>query len=267
MDPGYRGPSLSELTGSGRQSTGVIEDQITIKSPAEFALIRESTKWGHLAHALLQRYTHVGATETEVSCARAKMAMLDAIGPMYQAQSPFWECVCRLRGQIGRNRPSPTPWPTTSPFVRRRPGNGARLPSGATTRSWSAPDIGPASDDQKRMFDHIRPAGFRNQCDHGPGVKCSEVDTDRASLLRRARFHALLAAPRGPWAGFATKGPFMDLGDPTELRPGMVMRVEPGLYLPGLGGFRHSDTVVVTADGVEVMTFYPRDLESLTLPV
>jgi len=37
--------------------------------------------------------------------------------------------------------------------------------------------------------------------------------------------------------------------------------------VPGLGGFRHSDTVAVTEDGIEMMTYYPRDLASLTLPV
>jgi Xaa-Pro aminopeptidase len=45
----------------------------------------------------------------------------------------------------------------------------------------------------------------------------------------------------------------------------MVFTVEPGLYLPELGGFRHSDTVLVTAGGHEVLTDYPRDLESLVV--
>jgi len=47
----------------------------------------------------------------------------------------------------------------------------------------------------------------------------------------------------------------------------MVFTVEPGLYVEGLGGFRHSDTVLVVDDGIEVLTYYPRDLESLTLPI
>ena len=63
------------------------------------------------------------------------------------------------------------------------------------------------------------------------------------------------------------EGPFLDRGDDTEILPGMVFTVEPGLYAAGLGGFRHSDTVAVTGDGVECLTYYPRDLESLTLPV
>lgn len=47
----------------------------------------------------------------------------------------------------------------------------------------------------------------------------------------------------------------------------MVLSVEPGLYVPGLAGFRHSDTVVVRADGMERLTYYPRDLASMIVPV
>ncbi len=100
-----------------------------------------------------------------------------------------------------------------------------------------------------------------------PGVPCAEVDLavrryyDEHSLWDNWRHHV------GHAIGLRYhEGPFLDRGDPTEIRPGMVFTVEPGLYAPALGGFRHSDTVVVTDDGVEWLTYYPRDLESLTLP-
>jgi Xaa-Pro aminopeptidase len=63
------------------------------------------------------------------------------------------------------------------------------------------------------------------------------------------------------------EAPFLDLGDHTVVEPGMVFTIEPGLYADGLGGFRHSDTVVVTEDGIDVLTDYPRDIERLTIPV
>ena len=70
------------------------------------------------------------------------------------------------------------------------------------------------------------------------------------------------------WKGLAIgllghKAPFFDLGDHAILKPGMVFTVEPGLFVKGLGGFRHSGTVLVTETGMELLTFYPRDLESL----
>jgi len=63
------------------------------------------------------------------------------------------------------------------------------------------------------------------------------------------------------------EGPFLDVGDATEILPGMVFTVEPGLYAPDLGGFCHSDTVLVTDEGIEMLTYYPRDLESLIIPL
>ena len=63
------------------------------------------------------------------------------------------------------------------------------------------------------------------------------------------------------------EAPFLDIGDRTPIEPGMVFTIEPGLYSGEVGGFRHSDTVVVTPDGIDVLTDYPIDIDSLTIPV
>jgi Xaa-Pro aminopeptidase len=47
----------------------------------------------------------------------------------------------------------------------------------------------------------------------------------------------------------------------------MVFTIEPGVYDATIGGFRHSDTVAVTPDGIDILTDYPSDIESLTIPV
>jgi Xaa-Pro aminopeptidase len=62
------------------------------------------------------------------------------------------------------------------------------------------------------------------------------------------------------------EAPFLDVGDHTTIEPGMVFTIEPGVYADDVGGFRHSDTVVVTPDGIDVLTDYPSDIESLTIP-
>ena len=61
--------------------------------------------------------------------------------------------------------------------------------------------------------------------------------------------------------------PFLDCGYEGELRAGELYTVEPGIYVPETGGFRHSDTVLVTADGIDQLTYYPCDLDWLQIPI
>ena len=57
--------------------------------------------------------------------------------------------------------------------------------------------------------------------------------------------------------------PFLSAGGDHVLEENMVISIEPAIYFDDIGGFRHSDTVLVTKNGYEVMTDYPTDLESL----
>jgi len=272
---GYRGPDLSELMGSKtHRITAFIEDQMMIKSESELALIRESVKWGHLAHVLLQRYTEVGVTETEVSqraSTEANLVMLDAIGPIYRAQSPFSDGAgAGYRGQIGRNAAIPHALANNIIFQA-----GDVLVTGAGAPVWGYNSelertmiIGQASDDQKRMFDHMVALQDTAFSAIIPGAKCSDVDRAVREYFEENDLMIYWKHHVGHAIGLRYhEAPFLDLGDETEIKPGMVFTVEPGLYVPELGGFRHSDTVVVTEDGNEILTYYPRDLDSLTIPV
>jgi Xaa-Pro dipeptidase len=270
---GYRGPSLGELGYPPAQVADLVEDQLAIKSDAELALLRESCKWANLAHTLLQRYTRPGASETEVetrASTEATYAMLDAIGPLYRGQSPWFSgAVAGYRGQIGRNAAIPHALPNNIVFQ-----SGDVLVTGATAPVWGYHSelertmvIGPPGDEQKRLFDHMLALQDLAIGAIRPGVACAEVDRvvrayyEKHGLWENWRHHV------GHAIGLRyQEGPFLDRGDETEIRPGMVFTVEPGLYAPAVGGFRHSDTVAVTEDGVEWLTYYPRDLESLTLP-
>lgn len=272
---GYRGPSLEELIGYAPVNIAAyIEDQMMIKSPAEIALIKESIRWANLAHTLLQRYTRPGITETEVSMRaqqEATLSMLDAIGPVYQAQSPFSNGIeVGYRGQIGRNASIPHALANNLTF---RPGD--ILVTGASAPVWGYNSevertmvIGKANPEQKRLFEHmlaLQETAFNVLT---PGIPCSEVDRavrgyyEEHNLMRYWRHHS------GHAIGLRYhESPFLDLGDQTVMMPGMVFTVEPGLYAAELGGFRHSDTVLITEQGIEILTYYPRDLESLTIPV
>jgi Xaa-Pro aminopeptidase len=270
---GYRGPTLTEMVGSPPQNIAAfIEDEMMIKSEAEIALIRESVKWGHLAHVLLQRYTKAGATETEVSLRAsndATLAMMDAIGPIYRAQSYFSSGAhAGYRGQIGRNAAIPHALANNIVFQE-----GDVLVTGANAPVWGYNSelertmiIGKASDEQKQMFDHmvaLQDIAFEAI---RPGVPCLEVDKAVRAYYVKYDLMDYWKHHVGHAIGIRYhEAPFLDIGDKTIIQPGMVFTVEPGLYAPLLGGFRHSDTVLVTEDGLEMLTYYPRDLESLTI--
>lgn len=59
------------------------------------------------------------------------------------------------------------------------------------------------------------------------------------------------------------EGPFLAISYDHEIEPGMVFSIEPGIYFAGLGGFRHSDTVLVTETGNVCLTTAPDSLDDL----
>jgi Xaa-Pro dipeptidase len=272
---GYHGPSLSRTTGT--QVVGIrpfIERQMMIKSPAELRLIRESVRWGNLAHTLLQRFTKAGLTETEVSqraSNEATQAMLDAIGPIYRAHHPFFNgASASYRGQIGRHAAIPHALSANITFQA-----GDVLVTGATAPVWGYVSelertmiIGEPKDDQRWFFKHmlaLQELAFTNI---RPGFRCSDVDRVVRDYYETNDLQMYWRHHTGHAIGLRYhEGPFLDVGDDTKIEPGMVFTVEPGIYVPKLGGFRHSDTIVVIEEGIEVLTYYPRDLESLTLIV
>lgn len=272
---GYRGPTLSELSGATVvRVVEQIERQMAVKSPAEIALIRESIRWSNLAHRLLQRYTRVGATETEVSqraSNEATFAMLDAIGEIYRAQS-FLEtgAAAGYRGQIGRNAAIPHALAGNLVFQE-----GDVLVTGASAPVWGYLSelertmfLGEPTPEQERMFAHMLALQDLAFGTIRPGSPCSDVDTAVRAYIDEHELWPYWRHHTGHAIGLRYhEGPFLDSGDHTEIRPGMVFTVEPGLYAPELGGFRHSDTVLVTGDGIEILTYYPRDLASLVIPV
>ena len=270
---GYRGPALSERGYTVHNPRSFIEDQMMVKSPAEIELIRESCKWGNLAHILLQKYTKVGVTETYVeqrASNEASLAMMDTLGPIYRSQSMYNGAFAGYRGQIGRNSGIPHALANNITFQE-----GDVLVTGAAAGVWGYLSelertmiLGKPTDQQKRYFDHMLALQDLALELIEPGKPCSAVDTEIRQYFKDHDLTANWRHHTGHTIGIRYhEGPFLDIGDDTPILPGMVFTVEPGVYVPELGGFRHSDTVVVVDDGIEMLTYYPRDLESLTLPI
>jgi Xaa-Pro dipeptidase len=268
---GYTGPPLSEVTGATVAPLGdVIESLMRIKSANEIELIRESGRWCSYAHALLHQYTCAGVTEGEVSLRVAQEATLAMLAEPYGQLGSADGVKAGYRGQIGTR----SSWAhAIAHNVAFEAGDLLVSETGAPVWGYNAElergmVIGPPTDRVKWMFEHVVAAQDVAFAALRPGVTCAEVD---GAVLQYFEDNHLLPYWRqhtGHGIGLRNhEAPFLDVGDDTVVERGMVFTIEPGVYDAEVGGLRHSDTVVVTDDGIEILTEYPRDLESLTLPV
>jgi Xaa-Pro aminopeptidase len=126
--------------------------------------------------------------------------------------------------------------------------------------------VGKPTQKQKRYFNvmvNAQEAAFKT---FRAGVKCSEIDKATINVFKKAGLAHLVLHHTGHGLGLeGHEPPWLDIGNEEPLRAGMVVSCEPGIYEVGFAGFRHSDTVLITEEGAEVITYYPRDLEALTI--
>lgn len=97
------------------------------------------------------------------------------------------------------------------------------------------------------------------------GVIAEDVDFAAKQFLSDQGLKENLMHRTGHGIGLGNhEGPFLAEGDKTILKENMVVSIEPGIYIEGVGGFRHSDTVLITKSGYEILTNCTDDLKSLT---
>ncbi len=270
---GYRGPSLAAV--SAVETVMVrktVERQMMIKSASEVALLRESGRWAADAHQRLQQYTKIGVSETDVAnraSAEATRVMLNEIGDRYRAQHAWLiGPAAYYRGQVGRNAAMPHSLSADIHFE-----DGDVLVTGATAPVWGYTAelertmiLGGPTEEQQKLFSHMVALQETAFGAIRPRASCASVELATLDYYRDNDLGDFWRHHVGHGIGLRYhEGPFFDRGDETILEPGMVITVEPGIYVPGLGGFRHSDTVVITDAGFDFITHYPRDLASLTL--
>ena len=101
-----------------------------------------------------------------------------------------------------------------------------------------------------------------------PGLACSELDGRVNDFLQKEGYGSEEQRLHRTGHGFGLgnhEAPWIAEGSEDRLAENMVISIEPGIYLEGIGGVRHSDTVLVTKDGFQLLTQSPMDFDSLVI--
>lgn len=270
---GYKGPPIKKKLPTAKfvRAKDIVENMRLVKSDEEIQLMRESAKWANLAHTLLQEYTKPGLWDLDIALRatyEASMTMKKTLGPDYEPLRQRSPAGAGFRGQVGPMSAIPHSLSTKRPI---KEGDVVVTGAGADVGGYSSElertmIVGQPTEKQKRYFEAMLKTQDAALKAFKPGAKCSDIDRAATKAIKRAGLTRLMRHHTGHGLGLeGHEPPWLDMGDNTILKPGMILSCEPGIYEPGYAGFRHSDTVLIIKEGAEILTYYPRDIESLTI--
>jgi Xaa-Pro dipeptidase len=128
--------------------------------------------------------------------------------------------------------------------------------------------LGHAPENAKRPFEVCMEARALAYDMTKPGAVLSDIDEKVRKVIADAGYGDNIIHRTGHGMGITGhEAPYVAIGDDRQLVPGMIISIEPGIYIEGVGGFRHSDTVLITDAGNVKLTEAPETLEELTIPL
>jgi Xaa-Pro aminopeptidase len=124
--------------------------------------------------------------------------------------------------------------------------------------------LGRPKADERRAYEAVLEAQEAGVAAVMPGVSCAEVDEAARGVLRKAGLAEAFSHSTGHGLGLEIhEPPRIGAGEKTRLLTGMVITIEPGVYLAGQFGIRIEDMVAVTQNGGQVLTPAPKALIEL----
>lgn len=235
------------------KAPGLISGMRQCKSAGEVDGIRASLRIAEQAFKKLKRWIKPGRTEQEMA------ARLEYEMRMLGAQGVAFPTICA----VGANAALP----------HYEPGDVALKENGFVLFDWGAQYNWYTSDLTRvlwfgsiprpiaKIFDIVREAHDRAIEAVRPGVTSESVDRVARNVITKAGYGKAFNHATGHGMGLNVhEGPRVGKGTKTILEPGMVITIEPGIYLPGKGGVRIEDDVLVTESGSEVLSELPIDL-------
>lgn len=233
---------------------GVISALRMHKDAEELNRMRKAAKLAQAALTAVLGQFRPGMTEREVA-SLLKLSIL-AAGSDDVSFNPIVSA--------GPNSANPHAHPTDRPVAEHRAEFllfdwGVYVEGYASDITRTFP-IGEMEPEMRRIYQLVRDANAAAQAAVRPGATCDEVDRAARRVIVAGGYGDRFLHRTGHGLGLEVhEPPFIVAGNETVLVPGMTFTIEPGIYLPGRGGVRIEDDVVVTKEGCESLTTFTRD--------
>lgn len=154
-----------------------------------------------------------------------------------------------------------TSYPHSKPSsARLKKGDLIQIDCGVTYQGYAS-DLtrtfvfGRATKKQRRIYSLLYHAQSKAIEEIKPGIECSHIDRITRNIITKKGYGKFFGHGLGHGVGREVhEGPYLKSEDHTPLEPGMVLTIEPGIYIPGWGGMRIEDMVLVTERGCEVLS-------------
>ena len=251
----------------------IVEDARLIKFPEEIALHREAAR---ISDAMVEsglkliRDAMAAGSPLPTEAELASHVTRFGVSTMYAEHEDVVVGQMLAGGLVytGKNAAFPHGLPSAE---RVKPGETFILSLGCAVGGRFAESertfvMGEPSDEQRRYFDVAARAQAVGTDALIAGRPCSEANRICLDVIREAGMEQFLRHRQGHGIGiWLHEPPWIADGDDSPLQPGMIVSSEPGLYIPGHGGYRISDTVLITENGPERLTKRPRTLQDCVI--
>ena len=236
------------------RSSGIVRKARLVKGSGEIEKIRAAIRVGEEAFEVLRRKVRPGMAETEVA------ALIEYEMRRRGASGPCFPTIAAVDGNaaLPHYQPGKVVVPRNGLLLIDW---GARLDGycGDLTRVLLIGRIRPRI---RQLYQAVLDAQLTAIAAIRPDIPCREVDLAARRVLDKADLGRYFVHGLGHGLGLEVhEGPRLSSSSQDVLKPGMIVTVEPGVYLPGEAGIRIEDDVVVTETGCEVLSRLPKQLE------
>jgi Xaa-Pro aminopeptidase len=233
--------------------TGVVEAQRMIKDANELALIRQSVLTNSQAFDATVRKIKPGMRESDVA------AEIEYQQRKRGASGPAFETIVAAGPRTALPHARPTDARLGKDILLLI--DVGAVQNGYTSDMTRMLHLGTVSRQIRQMYADVLEAQLAAIDAVREGAEAGKVDRAARKVLQAKGHGKLFTHSTGHGLGLEIhESPGIRKKDSTKLQAGMVVTIEPGIYIEGVGGIRIEDTVAVTKSGCEILTPTPKEL-------